>query len=68
MPAGAPRGIVSVWNAAIVKALRSPDMAERIGREGADVIASFPEEFRALIKTEIARWAKVVKDNGLKVE
>ena len=55
MPAGAPRGIVSAWNAAIVKALRSPDMAERIAREGADVIASSPEEFRALIKTEIAK-------------
>jgi tripartite-type tricarboxylate transporter receptor subunit TctC len=43
-------------------------MAERIAREGADVIASSPEEFGALIKTEIAKWAKVVKDNGLKVE
>lgn len=65
---GAPRGIVSAWNAAIVKALRSPDMAERIAREGAEVIASTPEEFGALIKTDIAKWAKVVKDNGLKLE
>jgi tripartite-type tricarboxylate transporter receptor subunit TctC len=68
MPAGAPRGVVSAWNAAIVKALRSPEVSERIAREGADVIASSPEEFGVLIKTEIAKWAKVVKDNGLKLE
>ncbi len=68
LPAGAPRKTVSAWNAAIVKALRSPDTAERIAREGAEVIASSPEAFGALIKTEIAKWAKVVKDNGLKVE
>lgn len=68
IPAAAPRGIVSTWNAAIVKALRSPDMAERIAREGAEVIASSPAEFGAYMKTEIAKWAKVVKDNSLKVE
>jgi tripartite-type tricarboxylate transporter receptor subunit TctC len=48
--------------------LRSRDVAERIAREGADVIASSPEEFGSLIKADIAKWAKVVKENGLKVE
>jgi tripartite-type tricarboxylate transporter receptor subunit TctC len=67
-PAGTPKPIVSVWNAAIVKALRSPEMADRIAREGAEVIASSPEAFGAFMRTEIAKWAKVVKDNGLKVE
>jgi tripartite-type tricarboxylate transporter receptor subunit TctC len=68
IPAGTPKAIVSNWNAAIVKALRAPDMAERIAREGAEVIASSPAEFGAFIKTEIAKWAKVVKDNALKVD
>ncbi len=68
IPAAAPRAVVSTWSAAIVKALRSPDTAERIAREGADVIASSPAEFGAYMKTEFAKWAKVVKDNGLKVE
>ncbi|MCC6532470.1 MAG: tripartite tricarboxylate transporter substrate binding protein [Burkholderiales bacterium] len=68
IPSGAPRAVVSTWNAAIVKALRSPDMAERIAREGADVIASSPADFGAFLKTEIAKWAKVVKESGLKVE
>ena len=68
IPAATPRPLVTTWNAAIVKAMRSPDMSERIAREGADVIASTPAEFGAYMKTELAKWAKVVKDNGLKVE
>ena len=68
IPAAAPKAIVSTWNTSIVKALRSPDMAERIAREGAEVIASSPEQFGSHMKTEFAKWAKVVKDNGLKVE
>ena len=68
IPAAAPKGVVATWNTAIVKALRSPEMADRIAREGADVIASSPAEFGAYMKTELAKWAKVVKDNGLKVE
>jgi tripartite-type tricarboxylate transporter receptor subunit TctC len=68
IPAAAPKGVVATWNTAIVKALRSPEMADRIAREGADVIASSPVEFGAYMKTELAKWAKVVKDNGLKVE
>lgn len=67
-PAGTPRAAIATWNAAITKALRSPEMAERIAREGAEVIASTPEQFAAFMKTELAKWAKVVKDNGLKVE
>ena len=68
IPAAVPRPIVSAWHAAIVKALRAPDMSERIAREGAEVIASTPAEFGAYMKTELAKWAKVVTDNDLKVE
>ena len=68
IPAATPRHFVSAWNAAIVKAMRAPDMSERIAREGAEVIASTPAEFGAYMKTELAKWAKIVKDNGLKVE
>ena len=67
-PARTPKAIIAAWNTAIVKALRSPDMADRIAREGAEVIASSPEAFGAFMKTELAKWAQVVKDNGLKVE
>jgi tripartite-type tricarboxylate transporter receptor subunit TctC len=68
IPAGTPPPVISTWNAYIVKALRSPDVAERIAREGADIIASSPGQFGAFLRTEIAKWAKVIRDNGLKVE
>jgi tripartite-type tricarboxylate transporter receptor subunit TctC len=68
IPAATPQPIVASWNAAIVRTLRSPEVAERIAREGAEVVASTPGEFGAYMKTELAKWAKVVKDNGLKVE
>jgi tripartite-type tricarboxylate transporter receptor subunit TctC len=68
IPAGTPKPLVAAWNAAIVKAMRSPEIAERVAREGAEVIASSPAEFGAYMKSELGKWAKVVKDNGLKVE
>jgi hypothetical protein len=43
-------------------------VAERIAREGADVIASSPAQFGAYMKSELAKWAQVIRDNGLKVE
>ena len=48
--------------------MRPPDTSERIARQAAELIASTPAEFGAYMKTELAKWAKVVKDNGLKVE
>ena len=49
-------------------ALLAPEMAERFATEGAEIIASTPEEFGKLLRVELARWAKVVKDEGLKAE
>jgi tripartite-type tricarboxylate transporter receptor subunit TctC len=68
IPAATPHHLVGHWNAAIVKALRAPEIAERITREGAEVIASTQAEFSAVLKSELTKWAKVVKENGLKVE
>jgi tripartite-type tricarboxylate transporter receptor subunit TctC len=68
IPAGTSAAVIATWNASIVKALRAPEVAERIAREGADIIASSPAAFGAYMKTELAKWARVVKDNGLKVE
>jgi tripartite-type tricarboxylate transporter receptor subunit TctC len=48
--------------------IRAPGVADRLAADGSDVVASTPEQFGALIKTELARWAKVVRDSGIKPE
>ena len=67
-PAKTPREIVAKLNDAVVKALRSPDVRERMGQIGFDVVASTPEEFGRFMKEEVERWTEVVKRGGIKPE
>ena len=67
-PAGTPPAIVTALHAQIVKAMRNPAVIERLAADGNEVVAGSPEQFAALIKTELARWAKVVKASGMKPE
>ena len=67
-PAGTPRDIIAKLNAETVKALATPKAAQQIANTGADAASSSPEEFAALIKTDLARWAKAVKATGLPPE
>jgi tripartite-type tricarboxylate transporter receptor subunit TctC len=64
-PARTPREIVARLNDAAVKALRSPDIRERMTQIGFDVVASSPEEFGKLMKDEVERWTKVVQRGGI---
>jgi tripartite-type tricarboxylate transporter receptor subunit TctC len=64
-PAGTPPAIVNALNEHIAKAVRAPDVMKRFKDEDTDVIASSPAQFAAHIKTELARWAKVVRDNKI---
>ena len=64
-PAKTPRDVVARLNQAAVKALRSPDVAERMTQIGFDVIASTPEEFGSFMKEEVGRWTKVVQRGGI---
>ena len=67
-PATTPANLVTAINGHVVKAMRSPGVADRLSADGNDVVAGSPEQFAALIKTELARMAKVVKDSGIKPE
>jgi tripartite-type tricarboxylate transporter receptor subunit TctC len=49
----------------VVRMLKSPDIRERIEREGSDPIGTMPEEFTERFKSEIAKWAKVTKEAGM---
>ncbi len=65
-PAATPPAIVTALNGHIVKAMRTPAVVERLAADGSEVVAGSPEQFSTLIKTEIARWAKVVRASGMK--
>ena len=65
-PAATPRDIIVKLNAESVGALNVPEVKDRMAAQGLFVVANTPEQFSAFLKTEIPRWAKVVKDAGIK--
>jgi tripartite-type tricarboxylate transporter receptor subunit TctC len=67
-PAKTPREVIARLNDAAVKALRSPDVRDRLTAIGFDVVASTPEEFGQFMKDEIERWTRVVQRGGIKAD
>ena len=67
-PAGTPKDVIAKLNAEFNKALQNPELRKKLGDEGADPAGGTPEQFAALIKDEIPRWGKVVKESGAKVD
>ena len=55
-------------NVEILRIVGAADMRERLGKQGADVRTTTPDEFGSFIRTETAKWAKVVKDANVKVD
>src|SRR3954447_15572665 len=66
--AGTPRDIVQRLNTEMIRILTSPEIKERFAKNGVDVVAGTPEQFSALLKSEVARWAKVVNDAHIKAD
>ena len=67
-PGGTPKPIVAKLNEALVSSLRSPDMRERIRAQSLDLWTSTPEEFAAVLKADLARWGKVVRASGARID
>jgi tripartite-type tricarboxylate transporter receptor subunit TctC len=67
-PAKTPPAIVEVLNRELTHALKEPDVEERLRMSGIEVSANTPSEFGALIKADIARTAKLIRDAGIKGE
>jgi tripartite-type tricarboxylate transporter receptor subunit TctC len=67
-PGKTPREVVARLHHAAVKALRSPDIGERMNQIGFDVVASTPEEFGKFMKDEVDRWTRVVQKGGVQPE
>ncbi|MHB8771738.1 MAG: tripartite tricarboxylate transporter substrate binding protein [Syntrophales bacterium] len=66
VPAGTPRPIIDKLHDAVVKTLKMPDVKKRLAEQGADPVGSTPEEYEAFVRSEIAKWLKVVKEAGIK--
>jgi tripartite-type tricarboxylate transporter receptor subunit TctC len=68
VPAGTPKAIVEQLNATILKILRMPDIVERFTSQGVDLTGSTSAAAAAHLKEQTARWTKVVKEAGVKVQ
>jgi tripartite-type tricarboxylate transporter receptor subunit TctC len=66
-PPGTPRDIVQKLNTSITKILATPEAKKLMASAGVDVATSSPEEFGALLRSELDRWGKVVRETGATV-
>jgi tripartite-type tricarboxylate transporter receptor subunit TctC len=67
-PAGTPAAIVDKWHAAIVKMAADPDIRKKLDTLGFIPVADTPAEFADRIKSEAARWDKVIKAAGIQMD
>ncbi|HEU0290736.1 MAG TPA: tripartite tricarboxylate transporter substrate binding protein [Burkholderiales bacterium] len=67
-PAATPRPVIGRLHAEAVKALRLPDVVERLSGQGAEPVGNTPEDFSAFIRSEIDKWANLVKAANMRVE
>ena len=68
VPAGTPKEIIALLHREIVKIVMLPELQERLVALGFERVANTPDEFAAQIKTEIAKWAGVIRAAGIKAE
>ena len=68
VPAGTPKEIVARLHAAAVAALGNPEVKKRFGSTDLEPGGSTPDQFGAFIRSEVAKWAKVIKESGMRVE
>jgi tripartite-type tricarboxylate transporter receptor subunit TctC len=67
-PAGTPRPIIDRLHQEIVKVVRSPEFGQVLTNEGATAVGNTPAEFDAIIRADVAKWAKIIKENGIRAQ
>ena len=67
-PTGTPRDVINRLNAAVSKVVQLPDVREKIVAQGGEPLSGTPQQVGAYIKSEVAKWGKVVRASGAKVE
>ncbi len=66
VPAGTPKEIVNQLSREVARIVHLPDVTERLRAIGYVPVGNTPEEFAAIIKSDIAKWEKVIRDAGIK--
>ena len=67
-PAGTPREVIARLNTEFNKALQQPDLRKRLGDEGADPLGGTAEQFADVIRDDIVRWGKTVRESGARLD
>ncbi|GAB3659305.1 Bug family tripartite tricarboxylate transporter substrate binding protein [Ramlibacter alkalitolerans] len=67
-PANLPKDMVARLNADINKALKDPELKKKMDAQGADILGGTPEQFATLIRDDIGRWGKIVKESGARID
>ncbi len=67
-PAGTPADVIAKLNQEMVRALTPPEVRQRLAIEGTEVVAGNPDDFMNLFRAEVAKWARVVKQAGIRLE
>ena len=67
-PAGTPKEIIAKWNSEVTRILNTPEMKAFFAQQGAEPAPTTPDQFETLIKSEITKYAKIIKESGAKVD
>ncbi len=67
-PAGLPAPILNTPHSEIVRIVQQPAFRDQVSSEGAEVVTNAPEKFREFLKADVAKWAKVLKESGAKMD
>ena len=67
-PAGTPRAVVTALNGSLEKALASENTRKKLGQQGMQVVGGSPQALAELTRSEVERWAEVVRDSGAKLD
>ncbi len=68
VPAKPPRAVIERLSVEINKALQSPEVKSKLAQQGAEPLGSTPDDYAAYLRSELARWARVVKQTGITME
>jgi tripartite-type tricarboxylate transporter receptor subunit TctC len=68
VPSGTPRPLVEKLSVDMVRAVRSPEVREKFAMQGIDALGTSPDEFRRILRTDVEKWGKVVRETGAKAD